>query len=559
MHNITALVLLASAAPAIAQTTPAPAPAPTATPPSAGIAATGSRASENAVRQAGDAFGTSIGREVTGLYSRDRVRGFSPTIAGNIRIDGLYFDPVAPPSSRLARATIVRVGLSALGNPFPAPTGLVDFGFRRPGDSAAASLLIGYNSWGTPTAELDMTVPVSRRLSLGLGAAVQLEDGFNRTRDHKLEGSIIARWQPVDSLVLLPFLSVAPTLLDDHGPTFVPAGDVLPPRVPRRIFYGPRWARGSDTEINAGLLADWQVAPGWQLRAGLFRSQRNVRDGFANLIRNLGPDGAGRQILIADPPLDAGSTSGELRLTRQLREGPRRHQLHLALRGRASDRSFDGSTTIDLGPASIYVPQTAPKPALAFGARQRDRIRQWTLGLAYDGSWADVGDVSAGIQRSQYHKRIGLPATAPVTTDATPLLWNLTIAAHLSSRLVVYAGGVTGLEESGVAPPNAANRNEALPAIRTRQFDAGLRYALTDDVKLVAGVFEVSKPYYNLDAGNRFTELGEVINRGVEASVAGPVTKRLSLVAGGVLLWPRVTGAAVALGRVGPRPVGAIG
>jgi iron complex outermembrane recepter protein len=49
-----------------------------------------------------------------------------------------------------------------------------------------------------------------------------------------------------------------------------------------------------------------------------------------------------------------------------------------------------------------------------------------------------------------------------------------------------------------------------------------------------------------------------VVNQGVEASLAGPLTRHLSIVAGTVLLWPRVSGEAVALGVTGPRPVGAV-
>ena len=122
------------------------------------------------------------------------------------------------------------------------------------------------------------------------------------------------------------------------------------------------------------------------------------------------------------------------------------------------------------------------------------------------------------------------------------MLFNVTAAAEITSRLIAYAGYVTGLEESGTAPDNAANRNEALPAIKTSQRDAGVRYAITDAVKLVAGVFDIRKPYFNLDESNRFTLLGDVINQGIEASVAGAVTPRLSIVAGAVLLRPRVTG-----------------
>jgi iron complex outermembrane receptor protein len=528
-------------------------------PAEADIAATGSRAAENAVRQAGDAFGTSVGREVSGLYNRDRVRGFSPVIAGNVRIDGLYFDPVATPSSRLSRATIIRVGPSALGSPFPAPTGIVDFGFRRPGDDAAASLLVAINTWGTPVAELDASVPVNDRLSIGVGAGVQLESGFNKTRDHSGEGALIVNWRPADGLSLLPFISVRETWIDDHGPTVIPAGDYLPPLLPLRQFFGPRWSTGGDTEINAGLLADWQINPGWLLRAGLFRSQRAVRDGFANVIRAVSPEGIGQQRVVADPPLFFGSTSGEVRLTRQIDDGPRRHQIHFAVRGRAGDRRFDGSQVIELGPVNVLGTSGEPPPPAAFnfGPQQDDKVRQWTAGIAYEGRWQGVGELSVGLQGTDYRKRIGLPTAAPTATDARLLLWNVTLSAQLAEGVSLYGGAVTGLEESGIAPNFAANRNEALPAIQTRQFDAGLRFAL-GPMRAVAGLFQVSKPYFNLDANGRFDVLGDVINRGVEASIAGPLTEELSVVAGASLLWPRVTGVAVDEGRIGRLPVGAI-
>lgn len=105
-------------------------------------------------------------------------------------------------------------------------------------------------------------------------------------------------------------------------------------------------------------------------------------------------------------------------------------------------------------------------------------------------------------------------------------------------------------------PQNAINRSEALPAIITSQRDAGLRYAITPSLKLIAGVFDVRKPYFNLDASNRFTLLGDVKNQGVEASLSGALTKRLDIVAGAVLSRPRVTGEGVRLGRLGPLPIG---
>ena len=116
---------------------------------------------------------------------------------------------------------------------------------------------------------------------------------------------------------------------------------------------------------------------------------------------------------------------------------------------------------------------------------------------------------------------------------------------------------MTGLEESGIAPDIATNRNEALPAIITRQVDVGVRQTL-GELTLVAGAFQLTKPYFNLDAAGRFGPLGTVASRGLEFSLAGPITPALALVGGGVLSWPRVSGEAVALGVAGPLPVGAV-
>src|SRR5262245_5962342 len=84
------------------------------------------RANQNVVTEAEDAFGLNVGRESIGIYNSQDVRGFSPIAAGNVRIDGLYFDPVAQFSnpagipSTLLDSVSIKVGLSAQGYPFAA-------------------------------------------------------------------------------------------------------------------------------------------------------------------------------------------------------------------------------------------------------------------------------------------------------------------------------------------------------------------------------------------------------------------------------------------------------
>ncbi len=90
------------------------------------------RSTDNAVTQAEDAFGFSVGRETIGIYNAGNARGFSPTTAGNVRIDGLYFDPAYQLTSVVSDSTSIKVGLSAQGYPFAAPSGIVDQSLRRP-------------------------------------------------------------------------------------------------------------------------------------------------------------------------------------------------------------------------------------------------------------------------------------------------------------------------------------------------------------------------------------------------------------------------------------------
>src|SRR4030095_15506146 len=95
------------------------------------------RTGENAVTSAEDAFGTSVGNETIGLYSTDEVRGFSPAVAGNIRLDGLYMGGIVIGNQRIQSGSNVRVGLSAQGYAFPAPTGIVELALRPAGDEPA--------------------------------------------------------------------------------------------------------------------------------------------------------------------------------------------------------------------------------------------------------------------------------------------------------------------------------------------------------------------------------------------------------------------------------------
>lgn len=520
------------------------------------------RADDNAVTAAEDAFGSSIGNESIGLYSPAQVRGFSPVTAGNVRIEGVYVDRQGAIATRLVDGSTVRVGLTAQGYPFPAPTGIVDYRLRKPGDEAVVSVLGGVFAYGAPSIEVDAQFPIiAGRFGIAAGGSAAHEEYYDGADALYVRAALIPRWRPTDDIEIIPFASATWGFAEEAAPLIQTAGNIDPPRAPRRRYFGQRWTAKDSMSQNHGVIGKARIGRDWAVSAGVFRSSFINRENFASQFLDTTADGRTREQVIADPEQRYASTSGELRVSRSIAEGPRLHVLYASVRARALDSRYGGSApALNLGVRRLGERVVVAEPSgFAFGERTRDAVRQTTIGVAYEGRWKGVGEASVGIQRADYRKTITQPNLPETTARDRPWLLNAAGSLLISPRLAIYAGHTRGLEESGIAPNNAANRNEALPAIRTRQSDAGLRWSLNDRMKLVTGVFDVRKPYFNTDAQNRFVILGDVRHRGAEMSLSGNPNDRLSVVAGAVLMEPRVTGDAVERGIVGELPLGQSG
>lgn len=512
------------------------------------------RADDNPVTAAEDAFGSSIGGEDIGLYSATDVRGFSPIDAGNVRLEGLAIDRQAEFTSRLVAGNRVRVGLSAQNYPFPAPTGIVDYQLRKPGNARVLSLVTKADSYGASLVEADALLPLGERIGVAGGLGLYRNAYADGGDAGVLSVALAPRWRPSDRIEILPFWSRIEIRDETASPIIIPAGVTLPPDIERRRFFGQPWAADDITRSNTGVIGT-AVGELWTLRAGAFRSVAAPRHSFSSLLLEATPQGDAQLVVIANPAQRFASDSGELRLSRVQANGPRQHRLHLSLRGRDQTRRYGGADRLEFGTVRIGVPAFVPPPSLTFGAQTRERIRQWTGGAAYELLWRDRGEVGFGVQKTDYEKTRRTPEGAvPASRDA-PWLYNTNAAWHLSPQLALYGSHTRGLEESAVAPDTAINRDEAPPAIRTRQSDLGARLLL-GKLRLNVAAFAVEKPYYGVDETRLFRELGQVRHRGWEFSLAGEAAPGLNLVAGAVLLDARVRGARVASGVAGSRPIG---
>ena len=513
------------------------------------------RADDDAVRSAEDAFGATVGRESIGLYSPDDVRGFSAVVAGNLRIDGLYFDQQEAPTGHLITSAIMRVGLAAQGFAFPAPTGVVDYQLRRPGGAPSLSTIAGATGWGGYNLDIDAQTPVAKNLSLGVGGGVYRDAFGDGTVADYRQIAAIARWRPSPGVEITPFAEWAPLLYNPATAIYVTADGAPPAWLPRG-YHGPRWDAYRGANANAGVVANAALGADTSARLGAFHSEGTSRSTFAALFLNLTPDGKADRVIIADPPRSYVSDSAEMRLAQGFAEGPRRHLILATLRARAVESRYGGSATFDFGTTRIDAPGPAAEPAASFGPLTRDSVRQWSAGLAYSVTWAGAGDASVGVLRTDYRKTVATPGSPLAASRDAPLLWNASLAIDLGPSVVAYASHTLGLEESGQAPDVAVNRGALTPAIRTQQTDAGLRWKPLKSLSLIAGVFEVKKPYDAVDGAGVFRRLGALTNRGVEVSLAGQPAPAWTVVAGAVFLDASLGGGAVQSGLIGRRPVG---
>lgn len=519
------------------------------------------RTAENAVAASDDAFGTQVGLESTGIYSESDTRGFSPLKAGNFRIDGIYFDPVAIVSPRLKASTAIRVGHAAIDYPFPAPTGIVDVKMKNLSGELFASPAFTFAQHGGWIIEFDSEVPIDgKKLGLILGYAGARNE-FGDGGLNIAHGIMVKPVLRLGAVEFSPFAQVGRAHATLVRPITTIAGDYIPP-VPRaRYHLGQRWAQGSGQNDNLGVTLKAGLGKDLSLRAGVFSSRQRRVENFTELFAVTSAAAPARHRFIADPSQEVRSWSGEALLAWRLGNSGQQHRLFAGYRFRDRRTDSGGSAFRDYGDVIYGERDPEPEESFTFDPVSNGRVKQSALMLGYAGSLEGLGRINLGVQKASYRATFRDAVTGATTVSrARPWLYNANLALDVSKHLSVFAATSTGLEDSGAAPENAVNRNQQLPAARSTQYEAGLRLSFGKS-HLVLGAFQITKPYFGFDRSvpgvlKPFVELGRVRHRGVEASLAGHFGERLHVLAGAVAMRPRVIDPPIDIGLVGARPAG---
>src|SRR3546814_16652734 len=104
----------------------------------------------------------------------------------------------------------IRVGPSAAGYAFPAPSGVVDYNLRTPGTEAMVSGVFQTNSWGGAAAEFDSAFPVTDVLSVGAGARFSRSESPSGNNADISNLPAILHWPPAPENAVHTFVSPPP-------------------------------------------------------------------------------------------------------------------------------------------------------------------------------------------------------------------------------------------------------------------------------------------------------------------------------------------------------------
>jgi iron complex outermembrane receptor protein len=294
----------------------------------------------------------------------------------------------------------------------------------------------------------------------------------------------------------------------------------------------------------------------WSLAAGIFRSVYDVPVSYADLFLNTQPSGLADHVLVGVPDQRTASDSGEARLTGAFTQGQWAQKVVLMARGRDEQARYGGADAVDAGMTYIGAPAQIAAPDFVYTERVSDHTQLWSTGAAYQVQRAGWGEFAFGAQKEFYDKTVLTPGAPQSHLTDDPGRVYGTAAIPLHGGAVLYSDYTQGFEDSGAVPTTAANRGAILPTTRTWQLDGGVRYPFTSGLSVIAGYFELNRPYFNFDADNVDRQLGDQRASGLELSLAGELVKGLYVNVGALIGHVEITGSNLATQGIGTDAVG---
>ena len=476
--------------------------------------------------------------------SRPQSRGFLGGIVQNTRLDGLNaIGTTAIPTENLSSVQVLNGLSGSLYGP-DTPAGVFNYILKRPTDTPLMRFIEGFDSTGMFTEQADIggrTGPDDK-----IGYRIDFVHGQG---DSYAPGSYADRtlfsadldWHLDDQTVLETDFSHYQTDVTGLPGDFVYSSGkstILPPAVdPTKLGYGQPGA-GSDLITDTGLVKlkhtindNWSFVVG-----GLYQNADRDLLGITNTLTNNQGDYTVTKNFNSVERFTVGSNMAYL--NGHFDTFGMRNDVTIGTNGFVNGQySYRNSIATTLGTASLANPVVFPtQPTPNNGGEYESGFlmeQSIILGdtLHFNPQWAVQAVLSTSFLNAKSYSTTGqVTSSSQRNGELSP---TVSVIYTPTPRLTAYATYAQSVEEGDEAPPGAANQHQFLAPYEDREYETGVKYAVSDALLLTLDAFYMTRPLAETSATtNIFQVVGTQKNTGVELFAQGAITPALSIYGG---------------------------
>jgi iron complex outermembrane receptor protein len=475
---------------------------------------------------------------VGGAMDNISIRGFPIDWTNTMRRDGM---PVAPyydvPLENVERIDVLK-GPSGFLYGVNSPGGTVDYVLKRPTRDRFATVTSEMRSYDGYYGALDTGGPIGDgQLGYRFNIAGEKVGNFGHAGDLRrtfVSGAI--DWA-ISPRALLQFnvdyqnkrLAAQPVIGTQ------PDGS-LPPQFDPRTLLGQPWLQYRTNTFNVGGRLDFKLTDNWTFTTQVAQSYNN-RDAAFPDIYSVAPNGnilSGDIFLSPDQSFRVLSTNTFV--SGKFKTGPLAHQLVTGVSTRNYEARQGGFGVMPITVGNLFDPVYSPPQSTAFPAKTVEKNFQPSVFVS---DLIDIGahwSVMLGVRHVGYRDDSYAPSAAGTHYSTSVNVPSAGLVFKPLPSLSTYASYAEGFEQGGVAPFNTLNAGQSLAPVKSKQYEAGVKADVGNQLTVDAAVFRIEKTLQYVNAANFFVQAGTQRHTGVELTANGRLTRNLSVVAGAAYL-----------------------
>ena len=490
---------------------------------------------------------------VQGLNIRPQTRGMQAGVVQNTRIDGMNIAATTDyPIEQFDSIEVLNGLAGALYGP-ASPAGTFNYVLKRPTDEPLREFTFGYESNDLFTEHMDLSGHFGNDDRFGYRLNLLNQDGQGYVSDSRLRrdlGSLAFDVRFTPDTKLETNFSTYHYLDTGYPGTFALAKNVLLPVAPNpaTVGFGQSWAGDDNVTNMMGATLKHDFDQDWHLSAGVLRETSDRASTVPTLTLANNSGAYTETTATTTYSLDE-VISNTIALNGHVLLGGLTHDVFVSNTGFYWNRYTPYQTgAITLGTGNLNDPSIFAEPTLPnFSDRYRsvntvqqsinvgDTIgfdQHWSTLLAASQSWIHAENYNAaGTITSKYNAE-GISPT-------------VSLMVKPQQNMTAYLTYADSLQQGDIAPSGSVNAGNSLAPYRSKEWELGYKLDIAR-ATLGAALYRIERPYALVESNNVFAEGGQQVNRGIELTATGDVTRDLHIYTGLSLLDPRLHDTGVA-------------